>query len=496
MPTIDPAVAYSVDTWNLLSLTSDGLVGFRRAAGIAGTTPVPDLATTIPDPTDGGRTYTFQLRPGIRYSSGDLVMAEDFRGAIERVFETLDPDGEPSGGVQYFSGIVGAKDCMPGDPCDLSSGIVADNDAGTVSFHLTAPDPDFLFKLTMPFAFAVPTETPAKLAPDALVPATGPYVIDHYTVGKELVLVRNSQFTPWSYRPDGFPDRIVWRLSQRVEPIVAHTLSGQTDLLVAPLGSKLLAMLETNHAAQLHLDPMANTGALFLNVQVPPFNDEVVRQALNYAIDRRAVNDVFGARSEVTCQILPPTLPGFHPYCPYTSDPDGIWSGPDLAKAKKLVDRSGTAGSQVTVWIPPPRERVPEDIAVTDHVVELLKTLGYHPRRVGKLSDAQVVTSGWVTDYPAESGFIRPILACDGSFNIGHFCNPEIDARMRKAAGLATIDPHQSHELWSQIEHDLVDLAPLVPLVTTRFVSLASQRLGNHLFSPSRFLLIDQMWVR
>lgn len=493
----DPAVAYTADTWNLLSLTNDGLLGFRRAAGIEGATLVPDLATTIPDPTDGGRTYTFQLRPGIRYSSGDLVIPEDFRGAIERVFETLDPDGEQSGGVPYFSGIVGAKDCMPGNPCDLSSGIVVDNDAGTVSFHLTAPDPDFLFKLTMPFAFVVPAGTPAKLAPDATVPATGPYIIDHYIVDKELVLVRNPQFAPRSYRPDGFPDRIVWRLGPRVEAMAAHTLSGRTDLLIAPMGGQLLATLGTNHAPQLHLDPMAITHFLFLNVQVPPFNDEGVRRALNYAIDRRAlVHDAFGARGEVTCQILPPTLPGFHPYCPYTSHPDGIWSGPNLSKAKKLVDRSGTAGSQVAVLIPPPRDRLPEDVPIAEHVAELLKTLGYHPRRVGRLSDAQIGTSGWVTDYPAESGFIRPILACDGSFNIGGFCDPEIDARMRKAARLATIDAHQSHELWSQIEHDLVDRAPLVPLANARFVSLVSQRLGNHLFSPAWGPLIDQMWVR
>jgi ABC-type transport system substrate-binding protein/class 3 adenylate cyclase len=494
----DPGVAYSADTWNLLSLTNDGLLGFRRAAGIEGTTLVPDLATTIPDPTDGGRTYTFQLRKGIQFSSGDPVIPEDFRGAIERVFETLDPNGEQSGGVPYFSGIVGAKDCMPGNPCDLSSGIVVDNDAGTVSFHLTAPDPDFLFKLTMPFAFVVPAGTPAKLAPDATVPATGPYVIDHYIVGEELVLVRNPHFSPRAYRPDGFPDRIVWRLGPRVEPMVAHTLSGRTDLLIAPVGGQLVDKLATTHAAQLHLDPMAITHFLILNVQVPPFNDEGVRQALNYAIDREAiVRDILGARGVVTCQILPQALPGFHPYCPYTSDPSGIWSGPDLAKARKLVDRSGTAGLQVTVWFPPPRDRLPEDVPVANYIVELLKTLGYHPRRVGtRLSDAQIALSGWVTDYPAESGFIRPILGCDSAFNYGRFCDPEIDARMGKAARLATVDPHQSHELWSEIEHDLVDRAPLVPFANAWFVSLVSQRLENHLFSPAWGPLIDQMWVR
>jgi peptide/nickel transport system substrate-binding protein len=280
--------------------------------------------------------------------------------------------------------------------------------------------------------------------------------------------------------------------------MVADTLSGRTDLMVAPVGRQLLASLGTSHAAQLHLDPIAATAFLFLNVQVPPLDDRGVRRALNYALDREAmVRDVFGARGEVTCQILPPALPGYRPYCPFTRDLDGGWSGADLAKATKLVDRSGTAGSQVTVWSPPPGEGFFESIPVADHVVELLRTLGYHPRRVRELSpDVQIGYIPWAADYLAESGFIPSLVACDGSFNLSHFCDPEIDARMRKATRLATIDPQQSHELWSQIEHDLVDQAPWVPLINMQFVTVVSQDVSNYLFSAAGGPLIDQMWVR
>ena len=85
LPT-DPAVAYYTQTWQMLSMTNDGLVGYRRVGGLAGDQLVPDLATALPPPTDGGRTYTFHLRAGIRYSTGALVRPEDFRRAIERVF--------------------------------------------------------------------------------------------------------------------------------------------------------------------------------------------------------------------------------------------------------------------------------------------------------------------------------------------------------------------------------------------------------------------------
>ena len=111
---IDPALAYSGLSWSILALGYDGLVGVRRVGGLDGGTLVPGLALSIPEPTDGGRTYTFQLREGIRFSNGDPVEPEDFQRAIERVFATT------SDGASYYSGIVEADRCTSGAPCDLS----------------------------------------------------------------------------------------------------------------------------------------------------------------------------------------------------------------------------------------------------------------------------------------------------------------------------------------------------------------------------------------
>ena len=87
LDTIDPALAYFSESWNLLSLTNDGLVAFKRVGGIDGSSLVPDLAQSIPRPADAGRTYTFQLRPDLRYSNSTLVRPDDFRRAIERVLQ-------------------------------------------------------------------------------------------------------------------------------------------------------------------------------------------------------------------------------------------------------------------------------------------------------------------------------------------------------------------------------------------------------------------------
>src|SRR5207302_1956660 len=118
------------------------------------------------------RTYTFQLRPGIRYSTGRTVVASDVRRAIER---TLRIGKAP----QYYGGIVGAASCSK-HACDLSKGIVADDRDRTVTIHLVAPDSEFLYKLALPFTDVVPpgvSDAPARTHP---LPATGPYMIDSY----------------------------------------------------------------------------------------------------------------------------------------------------------------------------------------------------------------------------------------------------------------------------------------------------------------------------
>ena len=94
----------------MLSLTNDGLVGYRRVTGLAGDELVPDLATALPRPTDGGTTYTFHLRAGISYSSGALVKPEDFRLAIERVFDLT--AGEPCASTAGSSARVSASVVM------------------------------------------------------------------------------------------------------------------------------------------------------------------------------------------------------------------------------------------------------------------------------------------------------------------------------------------------------------------------------------------------
>ena len=505
----DPTQFSGVPQWQMLSLTSDGLVTYRRAGGLAGAELVPDLATAIPQPTAGGRTYTFRLRDGIRYSNGAVVQPEDFRRGIERTMRS----GNPYLTSQY-AGIVGAEHCGR-HACDLHRGIVVDRETGNVTLHLTRPDPDFLYKL----AFAMASVIPAGKFDRKALPATGPYMTASFAPNRSWVLVRNPHFHEWSgdAQPAGYPDRIVLKSAPSNQ--VAALEHGTADVLLAPPPDGV-DVLARRYASQVHIDPAGATFALVMNTRVAPFDRLAVRQALNYAIDRNRIARLTGSplTAQPTCQVLAPTLPGYRPYCPYTLDPSpsGSWTAPDFAKAERLVADSGTRSTKVTLLMTPPSPGAPT-LQVGRYVVTVLDRLGYRASLkvitnaagagLGDLGDSskrpQIGWFTWFQDHPTPSNFIEPLLTCrsfvrrsQDNLNVAEFCNRRIDAQIAHAAALQARDPAAAAELWSRIDHELVDRAPWVPLYNPRTVTVLGRRVGNYKYHPFWSVLLDQLWVR
>ena len=327
---IDTAIAYSPFSWPYLRMTNDGLVAFNQVAGVGGTQLVPDLAVSLPAPTDGGLTYTFQLRRGIRYSTGRPVKASDVRATLERGFRI---------GLQvpYYDGIVGAAGCRrTPQSCDLSRGIVTDDAAGTVTFHLVTPDPEFLHQLAIPSAYVLPAGTPARETGTHPLPATGPYVMATYRPNGVIRLERNPYFREWSKsaQPDGYPDTIVVKLGGTADEAIDDVVHGKADLMSTILSGipspSRLAEIKTRYASQIHTNPAQQTASLFLNTHLAPFDRLDVRQAVSYAVDRAAAVQIQGGPdlAEATCQILPAHYPGYRRYCPYTVSPSvrGTWT--------------------------------------------------------------------------------------------------------------------------------------------------------------------------
>ena len=321
---IDTAIAYD-QNWQVLRMAGDGLLGFKQAEGTAGNELVPDLAEAIPEPTDGGKTYAFTMREGIKFSTGETVKPSDIRYTIERAFKAAGP------GSGFYATLVGADACAKKPKsCDLSKGILADDAANTVTFKLTAADPDLPQKLALPFAYVVPTGTPNKDIGTDPLPATGPYMITKYDPDSEMVFERNPEFKEWSAeaQPAGNPDKIVMKIGLPLEDATTQIQNGQADWMYDTPPADRLGELSEKFEKQIHINAGPQVYHMALNTRVAPFDNKDVRQALNYATDRDAVIKIFGgpALARATCQILPPDFPGYQPYCPYTESPGEKWT--------------------------------------------------------------------------------------------------------------------------------------------------------------------------
>jgi YVTN family beta-propeller protein len=512
----DPACAFfdNVTDGAVWWLVYDGLVAYRRVGGTAGATLVPDLAARLPAPSDGRKTYTFRLRKGIRYSDGSPVRASDFRPSVERFIRL-------SGGVGVFSGVVGAEKCRPGKPCDLSAGIVADDRAGTITIRLTRPDNEFLYALTFPGASFVPARSARSPAASRALPGTGPYRVASFDTQRQIRLTRNPHFRVWSRdaRPDGYPAEVRFHLTDKPEPKLRAVERGDSDwvsLVLPGLPPSRLREVLTRYADRLHSDTLSGSFWLFLNTRVPPFDDVRVRQALNYAADRQAMIELAGgqARLRPTCQMLPPSFPGYRPYCPYTRNPTkaGTWSAPDMAKARALVAASGTAGARVELVVPD----VPIPVLIGRYYERLLRQLGYRARMriapqntdllaytADSRNRVQLGTTGWFADRLVTSNFFRPLFTCGAFFpksaantNLFEYCNPRLDAKIEQATALQATDPARAAERWAEIDRMVVDQAVAVPWASARNTAVVSKRVGNYESHPLWGTLLDQLWVK
>jgi peptide/nickel transport system substrate-binding protein len=286
--------------------------------------------------------------------------------------------------------------------------------------------------------------------------------------------------------------------------------------LIAPVPADRLSDLAARYTQQLHTEPVSATFGLVMNTRVPPFNDLAVRRALNFAIDRRTVVGYAGGplAAQPTCQILPPTIPGYVPYCPYTLKPNasGSWRAPDLARAQRLIDNSGTRGSRVTVLVEP-NDATNPTAKVGAYVVSVLDRLGYRaslrvtsnyfPTLGNSRSRTQLGWFPWYSDYPAPSDFIVPLLTC-GSFvpdsphnlNDAEFCSRKIDSEANAASALQANDPGAATQAWSRVDQQITHEAPWLPLYNLRADILTSSRVGNYQYHPFFVVLPDQLWLR
>ncbi|MDX6485416.1 MAG: peptide/nickel transport system substrate-binding protein [Gaiellaceae bacterium] len=509
--TLDPQVNYPLQYRQLYQATYDGLLGFKKAGGDAAFTVVPDLAEALPKPVNGGKTWVFKLRKGIKFSNGKPVTVNDVVASFQRIFKVKSPT---SGG--FYAGIVGAKACLAKPAaCTLKGGISSDAKKNTVTINLVAPDPEFKYKLAVPHASILPASSPANDAGTKPIPATGPYYFASYNPNKQLVLKRNPYFKEWSKdaQPAGFPDQITESFGLTVEAQVTAIENGQADWTLESPPADRLNEMGTKFPSQTHVETLTAFWYAPMNTNLAPFNNVKARQAVNFAIDRNALVKIFGGTklASPSCQVLPPGFPGHVDYCPYTKNPGPKWSAPDIAKAKALVKASGTAGQKVTVLSSD--DEVNKAVGV--YLQSVLNQIGYKAS-VKPISGnifftyvqntknkVQINVQQWYQDYPAASDFLNILFGCDSfhpgsdsSINIAGFCDKKIDVQMKKALKTALEDEAAANKEWAKIDKAVTDAAPMATLFTPKHIDFVSKRIGNFTFSKQFYWLVSQSWVQ
>ena len=380
---IDPAFQNVAGPNQFGKLAYDTLVTFQATRGPAGLRLVPDLALALPPPANGGTSYAFRLRRGIRYSDGRLLRASDFRRAIERLFRVGSPGRRLLLGPRRQRRL---RTCAEGlqprsrnqdgrrrrhrrvPPDSARSGLPLQADA----VLLRCPDP--------------PGSTRARRRAPRRCPAPGRIASCRGTAGRSRSGA-TAFFREWSHaaQPDGNPDAIVWRFYPSLRGRDARDQSRDEPTgSSALLSPRQLRQLRLELPAQVRDEPVVHRRLHpTQHARARPSTTCASGSALNLAIDRGRIVEMYGGPSAATptCQPLPPGLLGFRWYCPYTAAPqaDGAWNAPDLARARRLVAASGTRGQTIDLWGTTDRSSRPTR-ASRPTSRRVLRSLGYRTR--------------------------------------------------------------------------------------------------------------------
>jgi YVTN family beta-propeller protein len=426
---LDPALAYIGNSWQILSPTCAKLLNYPSERGTAGAQLVPELAESLPKRSDGGRTYTFRIRRGFRFSppSGEPVTAQTMKYSIER---SLNPKMKSD-----------AASLMP----DLARVTASGN---TLTVRLTRPASNFEARISLPFFCAVPLGTP--IDPDGLprVHAAGPYYVSSHVPGEEITLRRNPNYRgPRPRRPDA----IRFTLGTGQAGTLTRVEAGDVDYAPSVTIPSRARRLEDQYGPEsraakagrqryfAHTAPQVTY--LVLNTSRPPFSSARLRRAVNYAIDRRTLarrGPFTGLPATPTDQYLPPGMPGYRDARIYPLTPD-------LAEARRLA---GAERRTVVMYA----LSEPTHLRFAQIVRANLRRIGIDVQikpfgasslfiRVARRDEPfDLALVGWEADYHDPMTFLRLLdgrtIGPDNNFNYAYFNDPGFNLRLDAADGL------------------------------------------------------------
>jgi peptide/nickel transport system substrate-binding protein len=479
---LDPQLSYTLEGWEGLWNTYVPLLTYQHGNGDETTKVVPGLAEALPTISPDGKTYTLTLRKGVKYSDGTPVKASDFGYAIQRLFK-LD-----SGGAPFYENIVGAEDYANGK-ADSISGIQADDATGKITINLIDPSGTFENELGLMFAAPVPQSTPLdKDQTNTPPPSTGPYMITNVDAPNSYTLERNPQFKTLqaagaSDVPDAHADKITVTQNKNQSTQATAIEQNQNDFMVDPPPADLLPQIQSQFADRFRFQESINTYYFWMNTTTPPFNNLLVRQAINYAIDPAALTRIFGGRLHPSQQILPPGIPGYQEY--------KLYPGPDLEKAKALIAQAHESDMDITVWT----DDEPDRKRIGAYYQDVLNQLGFHTTlkiiggdvyftTIGNLKTPDLDTgfSDWFQDYPHPNDFFEPLLSGDSihptnNNNFSQVNIPELTNEINTLDTKQIGDPGVEDQ-YAALDKKFMEQAVWAPYGNEKFTTFTSDRIN------------------
>ncbi|MER5757001.1 ABC transporter substrate-binding protein [Streptomyces sp. NPDC002088] len=479
----DPGNTYYAYMYNLSRLYARPLMTFKPGAGEEGNTLVPDLAASAGVPSDGGKTWTYKLRSGLKYQDGTAITSKDVKYAVERSNFARDV---LSLGPNYFQQFLDGGDKYKGPYKDKSAeGLksIETPDDTTIVFKLNRAFQEFDYLVATPQTAPVPQAKDTGIDYVKSIVSSGSYQFQSYEEGKQAVLVRNKN---WDASTDPlrkqYPDKIVVKLKVNAETIDQDVQAGDAiDLGGTGVQAATQAKIVNDASLKANTDNTYGGRLVYMaiNTQVAPFNNVACRKAVEYAIDKVSVQTAEGGpiRGDIATTVLPPDIPGYQKADVYAT----TGNKGDVAKAKEQLKACGK--STITTNISARSDRQQEIDAATAIIASLKKvginaTLKQYPSGKYFTDYAGVPTFDkkqniglhmmqWGADWPGGYGFLQQILHGDaigasGNTNISYLDDKQVNEMLETA--IATQDEAKRNSMYGEIDKRTMDLAAIVPL--------------------------------
>jgi peptide/nickel transport system substrate-binding protein len=412
----------------------------------------------MPTASNGGKTYTFTLRSGLHYSNGAPIKASDVPYALERDIKI------PWQAASFVSAYIKGGTAYASGKAKTISGITADDATGTITVNLVAPFAPIVDIIALAGTAPVPQNTPMKNLAGQGTIGDGPYKWGPITAGQSYTLVKNPKFDVPG-QPKGHADKIVYKVNSNVLANAEQVLNNQADVFDPgdTLPASILQQVKSTGAGRYQPVPTNSTFYFWCGTTQKPFSSLAARQAVQAALDERALSRLDSGFLAEDCHLIPFGIDGHSSpsSCPFHS-PTGA---PNMAKARQLMKQSGMIGQPVTVY---GQDRAPRRQWL-DYFTSVLNSLGCKATEKVINSGVYFTTIGapslkpqagwgdWVQDFPHPWDFMQLFAGNAGSsLNYGYVKDPHYDSTLNT---LFQKDPGSVASQWSALDNYAVGKA-------------------------------------